>query len=286
MKVIFLILSIKMAIFELTARHSMYLGDSNKIDKGEQVTLNIHTMGVQPFNLFSNPESRRQAIQQFAINGIDVKSRDYLLNTGHWDIKRLPDNSFSKSIDLHNPFTDFKLPGLELPHTNDVTDDVEMKKGCINLVKNFYNEGLDLNYAEQGLEGRCEIALDFYEGVKGQMGIDAEMYFAQKPFYELGGYNPDTNKIVLNANYLENPNCEDLLNTILHESRHAFQNKCVQNPDLVTVKNIIIEVWKDNFIDYIQPQYDFEAYENQEIEKDANYFADSVMEKGMDAYYV
>lgn len=106
----------------------------------------------------------------------------------------------------------------------------------------------------------------------------------QKSPCELGGYNPYTNKIELNANYLENPNCEGLLNTILHESRHAFQNKCVEMPDTVTVKNNIIDVWKDNFDNYIKPEYDFEAYENQEIEKDANYFADSVMRKGIDAF--
>ena len=83
-----------MAVFELTARHQMYLGAGNQINKGERLTMNIHTMGVQPYNIFSNPESRRQAIQQFSVNGIDVSSREYLLNTGHWDIKRVPD-SFS-----------------------------------------------------------------------------------------------------------------------------------------------------------------------------------------------
>ena len=76
-----------------------------------------------------------------------------------------------------------------------------------------------------------------------------------------------------------------MLNTILHESRHAFQNKCIINPDSVTVKNNIIDVWKDNFDNYISPIFDFEAYENQEIEKDANYYADSVMKKGTDLYY-
>ena len=51
------------------------------------------------------------------------------------------------------------------------------------------------------------------------------------------------------------------------------------------VKDNIIDVWKDNFDNYIRPDEDFEAYENQEIEKDANYFADSVMKKGTNPYY-
>ena len=38
-----------MAVFELTARHQMYLGAGNQINKGERLTMNIHTMGVQPY---------------------------------------------------------------------------------------------------------------------------------------------------------------------------------------------------------------------------------------------
>ena len=39
--------------------------------------------------------------------------------------------------------------------------------------------------------------------------------------------------------------------------------------------------WKENFDHYIRPQDDFVAYENQEIEKDANYFATTVMRDGI-----
>lgn len=273
-----------MAAFELTARHQMYLGAGNQINKGERLTMNIHTMGVQPYNLFNNPDSRRQAIQQFSVNGIDVRSREYLLNTGHWDIKRIPDHSFSKNVESFNPFSEIGNHWSEIP-TKDIIDDVSMKKDCIGLVRNFYNEGLDLDYADEGLEGRCEIATSFYNDVKEKMGIDADLVFANKPPHNLGGYNPLTNRIELNSNYLEKADCEDLLNTILHESRHAFQNKCIDTPNSVTVKDNIIDVWKDNFDNYIRPDEDFEAYENQEIEKDANYFADSVMKKGTNPYY-
>ena len=173
------------------------------------------------------------------------------------------------------------------PHWNEtkfpkVIDDVDMKKGCIELVKGFNRERLDLDFAEKGLEGRCEIALDFYESVKEEMDITAELQFCSMPENVCGGYDPNTNRIELNSKFLENSDCKKLQNTILHESRHAFQQKCIENPDSVTVKNNIIDVWKDNMKNYIPPGFDFEAYENQEIEKDANYFADSVMKKGED----
>lgn len=63
----------------------MYLGLGNKINKGECLAMNIHTLGVQPYNVFSNPENRRQAILQFSVNGIDMNSREYILNSGLWD---------------------------------------------------------------------------------------------------------------------------------------------------------------------------------------------------------
>lgn len=274
-----------MATFEFTAKHPIVLDPHNRINKGETFTMNIHTLGVQPYSVFTNPESRRQAIQQFAVNGIDVSTRQYLLNNGHWDIKKVPEKTFSKSTESFTNFQDFKFPWEEMKNPERVIDDVEMKKECIELVKDFFNDGLDIKYAESGIEGRCEIAATFFDDVKTRMGVDADFSFAPLPSSNLGGYNPETKSLELNMKYLENPDCSELLNTILHELRHGFQDKCIEAPNSVTVKDNIIGVWKDNFKNYISPTYDFEAYENQEIEKDANYFADSVMRKGMDSLY-
>ena len=173
-----------------------------------------------------------------------------------------------------------QLPCREI--TNKDIIELEMKKGCIDLVSKFFNEGKDHDFAEKGLEGRCEIAYQFYDGIKQEMDIDAKLSFdptmARK---ELGCYNPANNTIRLNANYLETPDCKDLMNTLLHESRHAFQHRCVKHPDSCDVSPKVIEVWKDNQKHYIRPYDDFVAYENQPIERDANDFADSVMKDGM-----
>lgn len=271
-----------MATFELTARQQMYLGGTNLIPKGERLTMNIHTMGIQPYNIFSNPESRKQAIQQFAVHGVDLKPNSPFLTNGHWDVRRVPERTISKAIE-QNPY-EHPLPHFEKT-TDVIVDDVEMKKGCINLVKEFHEKELDFRFADCGIGGRCELALDFYEGIKSEMGINADLQFSNMPDGKLGGYDIKTNSIELNSSYLENPDCEDLLNTILHESRHAFQAKCIDHPASVTVKENVIDVWKDNMDHYISPEFDFEAYENQEIEKDANYFADSVMKKGTNLIY-
>ena len=180
----------------------------------------------------------------------------------------------------------FSQGGTEIKETRTI-DDVEMKKNCIEIVKNYFEyEGLDVEYSLSGLERRAEIAYSFYYDIKKEMGIDAELVFTEMPNENmLGGYNPDTNEITLNMKYLENPDFKDLSETILHEARHAFQEYAVEHPEKVTVSDKVIDAWKENFDNYIQPCYDFEAYENQEIEKDANYYATTVMDKGTDLNY-
>ena len=85
-----------------------------------------------------------------------------------------------------NNLEKFMLPWNETKFPK-IIDDVDMKKGCIKLVKEFNREGLDLDFAEKGLEGRCEIALDFYESVKKEMGITAELQFCSMPENVCGG---------------------------------------------------------------------------------------------------
>lgn len=92
-----------------------------------------------------------------------------------------------------------------------------------------------------------------------------------------GGYDPSTNSIELNINSLENPDCSGLFNTILHESRHAFQHRSVLNPDSVSIDNNTIDIWRQNFENYISPWLDYEAYREQPVEADAFDFADNMV---------
>ena len=200
-------------------------------------------------------------------------------------------NPESKTIEVgsHQRFDETKceqpeklhLPWQEI-HNKDVIDDVEMKKKCINHVSQFFDECKDLDFVEEGLEGRCKIALQFYDTIKQEMGISTKLRFdPTMPPKLMGEHNRLTNTITLNANLLETPDCKDLMETILHESRHAYQKRCVDYPKLSTVRDNVKAAWKENFDQYIRPEDDFVAYENQEIEKDANYFASTVMRDGM-----
>jgi hypothetical protein len=75
------------------------------------------------------------------------------------------DCTFTKSMESYQPSQGFEklLDGLS---NKDIIDDVEMKKSCIEIVRSFYKDGLDLEYIDKGLQSRCEIVCSFYDEVK------------------------------------------------------------------------------------------------------------------------
>jgi len=170
---------------------------------------------------------------------------------------------------------DFISPLLEGQMKQPFINEIDMNNTCMSIVERYLNEGLIDEFAETGLDNRMRIATSFYNEVREAMGIDAELNFVPMPYLMEGSFNPSTNSIELNINSLEKPNSQSLFNTILHESRHAFQHKAVDNPDSVSVDNNIIDIWRQNFDNYIPPWLDYEAYREQPVEEDAFDYADN-----------
>lgn len=154
-----------------------------------------------------------------------------------------------------------------------------MKKECVGVVEGFYNGGKEVLYKESGIADRLGLVLDFYGQVKEVMGINAELNFVPMSGKTLGSFNPATNCIELNIGHLETPDCKDLLNTVLHESRHAFQYRAIEHPASVSVNPELIDIWKNNFNHYITSGLDYEAYYNQPVEADAYAFADDILNR-------
>jgi|GEM_PF-2342666 len=83
---------------------------------------------------------------------------------------------------------------------------------------------------------------------------------------EYGGYSPDTNTIEINQNMLHDS--AEAADTITHEMWHAYQQQCASDP-----ANERSLEYQEAFENYIRPEYDFEAYENQMVEAEAREFA-------------
>lgn len=149
-------------------------------------------------------------------------------------------------------------------------------------VKEFYkNETYrDIPYSDANVKLRAAYMEDFYDSFSEFSGNKPSMSFREMQVGNMGAYNPETNTITLNSRLLETENPNELMNTILHESRHAYQYYAIEYPDKVTVSEETIAEWKDNFEYYIRPEWDFEAYVSQPVEADANDFANKVMSGG------
>ena len=88
-----------------------------------------------------------------------------------------------------------------------------------------------------------------------------------------GFYSPKSGNIEMNAYHLTDnpPNC---LNTILHEGRHAYQDKAVKG-EIYHHNKAELKAWQNNMKPghYISPEQNRRAYYNQPIEADAREYA-------------
>lgn len=101
---------------------------------------------------------------------------------------------------------------------------------------------------------------------------DTNLIFKPMPQCELGSYNGNT--ITINENILQSGlNCEEPVDTILHEVRHAIQFDAINNPSKYDIPASILEKWRYEINNYIHASLDFEAYSQQSIEIDANEWA-------------
>lgn len=78
-----------MAVFELTAKHYMDMGQGNVFQKGDVVRIDVFRNNISAGNLMINPESRRTVIDQMASKGLDRIQVTSHLHTGAWDVKEL-----------------------------------------------------------------------------------------------------------------------------------------------------------------------------------------------------
>lgn len=105
------------------------------------------------------------------------------------------------------------------------------------------------------LQNRPPAEVDVYDGRPG----------------ECGQYSPDTNQIHINEGHLMGDPVCDVVDTTVHEGRHAYQHHAVDHPG-VHDDSVKVEAWREN----MQPgnyltaeQYGQKRYQEQPVEKDA-----------------
>lgn len=94
-----------------------------------------------------------------------------------------------------------------------------------------------------------------------------------------GVYVEKKKGIAMNSAFLSSDNelvLRIMVNTIIHECKHARQWDAVSGRDSHGYSNELIATWKENFYDYIQPEESDEGYYKQPVEWDARCFAEKV----------
>lgn len=201
------------------------------------------------------------------------------LNLLETRMDEIRDMANAYDLDFSSVTPEYMLESSELPFR----DMIEFEDRGTFAVKEFFERDSfrEIPYAEADSELRSEYMKDFYANYSEFSGKNPPLEFKEMSPGNMGAYNPETNTITLNSRLLVTESPNELMDTILHESRHAFQQYAVEHPDRVSVDRETVALWKDNMDYYIRPEWDYEAYKNQPIEADADKFAENTMKAGL-----
>lgn len=177
-------------------------------------------------------------------------------------------------INKNHLFNDGKLDGKVFVSERDAIDK------CVETLKSFH-EIKSPKYIEGNIDNRSEMLHALHESFCDSLGTNSTLRFEPMDNNYMGVHDPDTNTVTLNESLLEDSNPREVIMTDLHEIRHDFQNKAVKMPLSIDIDDAIINIWKENFDNYISPEFDFEAYSKQPVEVDANDFATTVFDNAI-----
>lgn len=171
-----------------------------------------------------------------------------------------------------------RVEHTELPYC----DEDEYSTRSVWAVNEFWeNEKYrETPYVYADLDLRTAYMEDFYDNFAEFSGYNSKLVFRDLDPRNMGAYNPEDNTITLNSRLLWQDNPEELMKTVLHESRHVYQQYAVDHPDKVSVSEEKLSIWQENVDNYIPAEFDYEEYVNQPIEVDAEEYANKVYNTG------
>lgn len=144
----------------------------------------------------------------------------------------------------------------------DVGSDVERLDSSLESFQPETWEGLTADEQKAAMS-------DLADYVKDVIGFDKPpriVYYNNPVDGDYGGYSPSTNTLEVNEHMLYDS--DEAADTIAHELWHAYQHERALNPQ--SAKDFQYQYGFDN---YIRPDVDFTAYQDQLVEAEARAFA-------------
>lgn len=168
----------------------------------------------------------------------------------------------------------------------------------VTLAHNLTQELVSLDAVRNLSSGTIDQRVDFVENtlvpkILGTMDIDSSVSFNwyQDENSSLGYYSENTQSLNININILSNINQSTdtianrqvliLINTIVHECKHARQWDEIEGRKNHGYSEDLKQKWLENMYNYISSEESDEGYMKQPVELDAWEFADRVISDGL-----
>lgn len=171
------------------------------------------------------------------------------------------------------------------PNYKPTESDQELIKKSREIIETQFPEGIENTMLTLGIDARIEkikqLTLDIAEtyniDVSSLVFLNCEQLIERGQGANTAGYFDLENKTIgLNIDILmcnDGRLLRDIVDTIIHECRHAFQYKAIEFPEECGVDPNTALEWLNNFTHYISPQINFRRYYYQPVEYDARNFA-------------
>ena len=174
-------------------------------------------------------------------------------------------------VDL-NKGTDFNVVHKESQNNTAGVDLNDAGSENIDAIMDNFKED---NWSDLSLEEQKQSITELADYVETDIGLEnpPEIVFREDMADgSYGGYNSESNTIEININMLDDS--VEAADTIAHEMWHAYQQQCAEDPNCERSQE-----YQDGFENYISPEYDFEAYQNQMVEAEARDYAQGFKDK-------
>lgn len=175
------------------------------------------------------------------------------------------------------------------PDTYDTTTLEQEKAADAAMKRRLWEVLQDEKYSPEhwdkaSVEERQQILQDYVDeviAIYGLQDVDRRIRWDNEATYTdssitWGYYDHDDHSITLNERALTDSvsswDSYDLLETVSHELRHAYQHEAVDHPTDYMVTAETIAEWDYNIDHYIRPEVNYDGYRDQTIEVDARDF--------------
>ena len=186
-------------------------------------------------------------------------------------------NVFDKFISWLKGLFGWKEETLSEERQREKEHDLYMQKEIFDLLETEeYNKK---TWKKASPEEREQILESFMQKLAEIFGVtvSSEIIFDSLGEDTRGMYSHGNRTVYINKDYLKKKDSYEIMQTMIHEMRHAYQHAAVDNPDSYNVSEETIKQWSENF----KPEnykstkngYTFEEYVSQPVEYDAKNFA-------------